>query len=111
MSSDRVIDAALHRMPAGHWRMWYKDEVKGSHTWAADSDDLYHWTVEGPVIADCAHEGPNVFFWRGFYRRASVRALEKRIGAKRKGDLQGRPYYVFVIRASHRLAPTRLVRY
>ncbi len=67
LSSDRVIDAALHRMPAGHWRMWYKDEVNGSHTWAADSDDLYHWTVHGPVITDCAGEGPNVFFWHGRY--------------------------------------------
>ncbi len=67
LSSERVIDAALHRMPAGHWRMWYKDEVKASQTWAADSDDLYHWTVKGPVITDCPHEGPNVFFWRGSY--------------------------------------------
>ena len=67
LSSDRVIDAALQRMPGGYWRMWYKDEVNGSHTWAADSDDLYHWTVHGPVITDCAHEGPNVFFCRDNY--------------------------------------------
>ncbi len=67
LSSDRVIDAALHQMPGGHWRMWYKDEVNGSQTWAADSTDLYHWTVHGPVITDCPHEGPNVFFWRGSY--------------------------------------------
>ncbi len=67
LSSDRVIDAALQRMPGGYWRMWYKDEVNSSHTWAADSDDLYHWTVHGPVITDCAHEGPNVFFWRDSY--------------------------------------------
>ena len=67
LSSDRVIDAALQRMPGGHWRMWYKDEAQGSHTWAADSDDLYRWTVRGPVITDCAHEGPNVFRWRGSY--------------------------------------------
>ena len=67
LSSERVIDAALHRMPAGYWRMWYKDEINGSHTWAADSDDLYRWTVHGPVITDCAHEGPNAFRWRGSY--------------------------------------------
>ncbi len=67
LSSDRVIDAALQRMPGGYWRMWYKDEVNSSQTWAADSDDLYHWTVHGPVITDCAHEGRNVFFWRGSY--------------------------------------------
>ena len=67
LSSERVIDAAVQRMPGGNWRMWYKDEVNSSHTWAADSDDLYHWTVHGPVITDCAHEGPNVFCWRGRY--------------------------------------------
>ncbi len=67
LSSDRVIDAALHRMPGGFWRMWHKDEVHGSHTYAADSDDLYRWEAHGPVITDCAHEGPNVFCWRGSY--------------------------------------------
>ena len=67
LSSDRVIDAAVHRMPGGFWRMWYKDEVHDSRTYAADSDDLYHWTVHGAVITDCAHEGPNVFQWRGRY--------------------------------------------
>ena len=67
LSSDRVIDAALHRMPGGCWRLWYKDEAHDSHTWAADSDDLHSWTVRGPVITDCAHEGPNVFFWRGSF--------------------------------------------
>ena len=67
LSSDRVIDAAVHRMPGGFWRLWYKDEVHDSHTYAADSDDLYRWTVHGPVITDRAHEGPNVFCWRGSY--------------------------------------------
>lgn len=67
LSSDRVIDAAVHRLPDGRWRMWYKDEVNHSHTYAADSDDLYHWTVRDPVITDCAHEGPNVFYWQQSY--------------------------------------------
>ena len=67
LSSERVIDACLHQMPGGNWRLWHKDEVNGSHTWAADSNDLYKWTAAGPVITDCAHEGPNVFFWRGSY--------------------------------------------
>lgn len=67
LSSGRVIDACVHRMPDGRWRMWYKDEDHGSHTYAADSGDLYHWDVVGPVIVDCSHEGPNVFFWKGFY--------------------------------------------
>lgn len=61
LSSNRVIDAAVFELPQGGWRMWYKDEVHGAHTWAADSHDLYHWTIVGEVISDCAHEGPNVF--------------------------------------------------
>ena len=67
LSSDRVIDAAVLRLPNGRWRMWYKDEAHGAHTYAADSDDLYHWTVRGPAITDCPHEGPNVFFWQQRY--------------------------------------------
>jgi hypothetical protein len=67
LSSERVIDACVHRLPNGVWRMWYKDEASGSHTYAADSDDLYAWRVRGPVITDCPHEGPNVFFWQGRY--------------------------------------------
>lgn len=65
LSSNRVIDACVYRMPAGQWRMWYKDEDNHSHTYGADSDDLYHWDVVGPVITDCAHEGPNVFEFGG----------------------------------------------
>lgn len=67
LSSDKVIDAAVMRLPDGNWRMWYKDEAHGSHTWAADSSDLYHWTVCGEVISDCAHEGVNVFDYEGKY--------------------------------------------
>lgn len=67
LSSNRVIDACVHRLPNGRWRLWYKDEVNVSHTYAADSDDLYNWEVVGPIITDCKHEGPNVFQWRGSY--------------------------------------------
>ncbi len=67
LSSNRVIDAAILQLPNGLWRMWYKDEANGSWTYAADSNDLYHWQVQGPVITDCAHEGANVFHWRGRY--------------------------------------------
>lgn len=67
LSSDRVIDAGVFRLPTGQWRLWYKDESNHAHTYAADSDDLYHWQVAGPVITDCAHEGPNVFAWQGAY--------------------------------------------
>lgn len=67
LSSDKVIDAAVFRMPNGKWRMWYKDEAHGSHTWAADSSDLYNWEVVGEVIADRHHEGSNVFEFGGYY--------------------------------------------
>jgi hypothetical protein len=67
LSSSRVIDACVHQMPGGRWRMWYKDEAHQHVTYAAESDDLYHWYVVGPVITDCPHEGPNVFFWREAY--------------------------------------------
>jgi len=67
LSSHRVIDPAILKLTNGVWRMWYKDEANQSNTYAADSDDLYHWTVRGPVITDCPHEGPNVFYWRESY--------------------------------------------
>lgn len=65
LSSEKVIDACVVRMPAGQWRMWYKDEAHSSHTWAADSSDLFTWNVVGAVITGSGHEGPNVFNWRG----------------------------------------------
>ncbi|HEY3281987.1 MAG TPA: glycosyl hydrolase, partial [Armatimonadota bacterium] len=67
LTSDRVIDACVHRLPSGKWRLWYKDEAHGSHQYAADSDDLFHWKAVGPNITDTAGEGPNVFLWRGWY--------------------------------------------
>lgn len=67
LSSDRVIDACVYHLPDRNWRMWYKDEEHHAFTYAADSPDLFSWTVTGPVITDCAHEGPNVFRWRDAY--------------------------------------------
>lgn len=67
LSSDRVIDACVQAIPSGGWRMWYKDETNGSHIYAADSDDLYHWRVSGAVLTDHAQEGPNVFYWHDCY--------------------------------------------
>ena len=65
LSSDRVIDACVFHMLDGSWRMWYKDEADRSYSYTADSADLQHWQVRGPVICDRPHEGPNVFAWRG----------------------------------------------
>lgn len=67
LSSDRVIDACVFRLPDGRWKMWYKDEVNHSHTYTAYSNDLYEWKAGEAEITDCAHEGPNVFFFKGKY--------------------------------------------
>lgn len=67
LNSNAVIDACVAQLPNGIWRMWYKDRCSGQHTWAADSEDLYNWKVVGEVIADEPHEGPNVFYWKGYY--------------------------------------------
>lgn len=76
LSSERVIDACVYETAPHHYKMWYKDENHDSHIYAAESDDLYHWSVVGEEIADCSQEGPNVFeldgkkwmvsdFWHG----------------------------------------------
>lgn len=67
LSSDRVIDAAVHPLPRGGFRLWYKDEANGSATWAADSPDLSIWGPSRPVITEPGHEGPNVFHLAGWF--------------------------------------------
>ena len=67
LSSDRVIDAFVHAKPSGGWRIWYKDEANASHIYAADSEDLFEWTVAGPVVTGKSQEGAAVFWWRGSY--------------------------------------------
>jgi hypothetical protein len=67
LSSERVIDAFVYARPTGGWRMWYKDESDGSHIYAADSEDLYTWTVAGPVVTGKSQEGAAVFWWKGSY--------------------------------------------
>ncbi|MCO6491197.1 MAG: family 43 glycosylhydrolase [Phaeodactylibacter sp.] len=67
LNSNAVIDACVAPMPDDTWRMWYKDRCSGQHTWAVDSENLYDWKVTGEVIADEPHEGPNVFYWKGYY--------------------------------------------
>ncbi|MBR1684340.1 MAG: glycosyl hydrolase [Clostridia bacterium] len=61
LSSDRVIDACVHKTEQG-FRMWYKDEAHDSHTFYADSPDLYTWESRGEATCDQSQEGPNVFF-------------------------------------------------
>ncbi len=65
LSSERVIDACVFRLPDGQYKMWYKDEDHESHSYAAVSPDLYHWTVVGDEVSYNHHEGPNVFSFGG----------------------------------------------
>jgi hypothetical protein len=67
LTSDRVIDAAVFRLPDGAWRMWYKDEGHGSRTYVAESGDLFSWSKGKPSNAEIACEGPAVFQWKGKY--------------------------------------------
>lgn len=67
LDSDKVIDAAVFKKPDGGWYMWYKNEMADSHTFVAESRDLYQWEVIGEAISDCPHEGPNVFEFCGMY--------------------------------------------
>lgn len=60
-----VIDATLHQLANGTWRMWYKYK---NVTYYADSKDLYTWVPYGtPAVSDQNHEGANVFQFRDFY--------------------------------------------
>lgn len=65
--SERAIDATVHRLPDGKWRMWFKDERRESHIYTADSADLYTWTPAGPAVTGQAQEGPTVFALGGVY--------------------------------------------
>ncbi|WP_335966395.1 family 43 glycosylhydrolase [Galbibacter sp. PAP.153] len=67
-SSDKVIDATLFQKEDGIWRMWYKDDSKGGITMMSESKDLKTWeAAQKPTIAGDAHEGPNVFEYKGYY--------------------------------------------
>ncbi len=68
LASDRVIDPGVVQLEDGKWRLWYKDEAAGSHSKAADSENLYDWEmVEESSVTDRSHEAPNVIRWKDFY--------------------------------------------
>ncbi|GAB3663830.1 family 43 glycosylhydrolase [Echinicola sediminis] len=68
LSSDRIIDATLFKMPNGQFRIWYKDDSRGGITMVSESSDLVHWeTKDVPAIGGGAHEGPKVFEFKGHY--------------------------------------------
>jgi len=70
LGSPRVIDAAVARCGDGRYRLWYKDETRGSNTYSAVSDrpqDPSSWVLEGLTIPGRPHEGPKVFQLGGTY--------------------------------------------
>ena len=70
LGSDRVIDAAVARCGDGLYRLWFKDELQGSRTFAAmtATPELPGtWRLEGLAIDGRAHEGPKVFELGGWY--------------------------------------------
>lgn len=61
-----VIDGSLIKMSNGSWRMFFKGPQ--SNTLMADSKDLTHWKAGSDVvIGGPAHEGANVFEYKGYY--------------------------------------------
>jgi hypothetical protein len=69
LACDRVIDACVHRLPDGTWRLWYNNERDNKSIYFADSHDLYHWEDRGKVagVGERPGEGPNVFRWKGHF--------------------------------------------
>jgi hypothetical protein len=72
MPSPNLIDACVIMCPDGLWRLWYKDESRGSSTQVATSTDLFEWTYEkeaipGRTSGGNPHEGPNVFELGGWF--------------------------------------------
>ena len=67
IDSPRVIDACAFPLPSGGWRLWYKDEARGSHTFYIDTFDFTYWIYGGTATSDTPQEGPNVFELGGRY--------------------------------------------
>lgn len=67
LKSDRVIDPCVMQLPAGNWRMWYKDERNRHPLSYADSPDLNTWTAKGSAVTNFSGEGPKVFHWKNIY--------------------------------------------
>jgi hypothetical protein len=83
LDSKRVIDPTLIRV-GDQWRMWYKDESRGSRTHFAVSDDeMRTWRTMGPAPGDInsyGHEGDYAFRWKGNYWMIMDPGVEPRIG-------------------------------
>jgi len=88
LNSDRVIDAGVHRLPDGTWRLWYNNERDRKSIYYADSPDLYTWTDRGKCtgVGERPGEGPFVFTWRG--RHWMLVDLWRGLGVYRSDDFE-----------------------
>lgn len=81
------IDACVHRLPNGRWRMWFKNEQHKIRGTTLDSDDLYTWTATAAEMPDPdpgQGEGPDVIFWKGWFWM--VKDRWKGLGVYRSAD-------------------------
>jgi hypothetical protein len=87
LASDRVIDAGVHALPGGGWRLWYNNERDRKSIYYADSPDLFTWTDKGKAagVGERPGEGPYVFQWKGAYWM--LVDLWKGLGVYRSTDL------------------------
>jgi len=87
LASDRVIDACVHRLADGTWRLWYNNERDHKSIYHADSPDLTTWTDRGKVqgVGERPGEGPFVFDWQG--HSWMLVDLWKGLGVYRSDDL------------------------
>lgn len=87
LASDRVIDACVHQLPGGGWRMWYNNERDHKSIYFADSPDLNIWTDRGKTdgVGERPGEGPFVFQWKG--HSWMLVDLWKGLGVYRSDDL------------------------
>lgn len=99
LSSEHCIDAGVCKV-GNKWGLWYKDEANGSHTWFAESPDLYSWKVVGPAITDCGHEAPFVWQHDNKYWMI-VDAWEKGLRIYRSDDGLTNWVYACTVNGSH----------
>ncbi|MBL9206130.1 MAG: family 43 glycosylhydrolase [Opitutaceae bacterium] len=87
LASDRVIDAGVHPLPGGTWRLWYNNERDHKSIYFADSPDLFTWTDRGKCtgVGERPGEGPYVFTWKG--STWMLVDLWKGLGVYRSADL------------------------
>ncbi|MFN3808252.1 family 43 glycosylhydrolase [Asticcacaulis sp.] len=66
LGTDRAIDASVIHKDA-LYRLWFKDERKGSRLFVLESPDLTSWVRQPDPVIDTNAEGPKVFQFGGHY--------------------------------------------